>query len=86
MVVLTKMSDLTNSVAWQALEKHKIATWQTKRTHLRSLFEAEPQRAQTFSLQAADLWIDYSKNLVSTETIELLLDLAHAPWRDRVAR
>lgn len=72
------MSDLTDSVAWQALSKHKQTVWDVRRTHLRQLFADEPQRAETLSLPAASLWLDYSKNLVSAETIELLLDLAHS--------
>jgi glucose-6-phosphate isomerase len=68
------MSDVTNSVAWQALDKHKQ---QFGRTHLRRLFADDPQRAESMSLQAGDWWLDYSKNLATPETVNLLLDLAH---------
>ncbi len=68
------MSDLTTSVAWQALEKHKQ---QFGRTHLRQLFAEDSERASVMSLQAGDWWFDCSKNLVTVETVNLLLDLAH---------
>jgi glucose-6-phosphate isomerase len=68
------MSDVTNSVAWQALDKHKQ---QFGRTHLRRLFADDPQRAESMSLQTGDWWLDYSKNLATPETVNLLLDLAH---------
>ena len=69
------MSDVTNSVAWQALDKHKQ---QFGRTHLRQLFADDPQRAKTMSLQAGDWYLDYSKNLATSETVDLLLDLAQS--------
>jgi len=68
------MSDLSNSVAWRALENHRQ---QFGRTHLRHLFEQEPDRAKNLSVQAVDWWLDYSKNLVTAETLDLLFDLAH---------
>lgn len=68
------MADLTQSVAWRALSKHRE---NFGRTHLRQLFEQETDRAECFSLPAADWWLDYSKNLITQETLDLLLDLAH---------
>ncbi|MDB5171103.1 MAG: Glucose-6-phosphate isomerase [Candidatus Saccharibacteria bacterium] len=67
------MSELTGSEPWKALQAHKQAV---ERTHMRDLFAGNPERAKQFSVQAADLWIDYSKNLITDETLNLLLDLA----------
>jgi len=59
--------------SWQALLAHhqRIGT-QT----LRELFAADPQRGSRFSLEAAGLYLDYSKNRIDAETIRLLLALA----------
>ncbi len=43
---------------------------------MRSMFEADPGRAQSFSLLLDDLLLDYSKNRITTRTMELLVDLA----------
>jgi glucose-6-phosphate isomerase len=60
---------------WQALERH----WdQVKDLHLRDLFASDPRRAETMTLEAAGLYVDYSKNRVTDETLRLLFDLAHA--------
>ncbi len=67
------MSELTDKTSWRALQAHKQAFGQT---HMRDLFLSHPGRAEEFSLQAADLWIDYSKNLITGETLKLLQDLA----------
>jgi glucose-6-phosphate isomerase len=67
------MTPLQNHPIWQELQDHK-ATMEPRQ--LRDLFEADPQRADRFSTQAVDLWLDYSKNLLSPETVRLLLELA----------
>lgn len=61
--------------AWTALERHftKVSD-----LHLRELFAADPERASRFSLQVDDLFIDYSKHRITTETFTLLLALADA--------
>ncbi len=46
--------------------------------HLRELFAADENRAETFSLTACDLLVDYSKNRITAETMELLAALAEA--------
>ena len=43
---------------------------------MRALFERDPARFQTFSLEAAGLFLDYSKNLIGTDTIDMLCALA----------
>jgi glucose-6-phosphate isomerase len=59
--------------AWQALATHyqKI-----KEVHLRTLFAQDPTRGKRFTLEAAGLYLDYSKHRVTDETLRLLLRLA----------
>jgi glucose-6-phosphate isomerase len=60
---------------WRALEAHhaKIAP-----LHLRQLFAEDPARAERFSAEGAGLFLDYSKNRITTETLSLLRRLAEA--------
>jgi glucose-6-phosphate isomerase len=59
--------------AWKALASH----YRTARTwHLRDLFADDPQRGSRFTAQAAGLFLDYSKNRVTDQTLKLLLQLA----------
>jgi len=44
--------------------------------HLRELFAADPERGTRFTLEAAGLYLDYSKNRIDAETIRLLIALA----------
>src|SRR5580692_13105834 len=64
---------LTALPALQALEKHSAAI---REVHLRELFAKDPGRAGRFSVEAEGLFLDYSKNRITAETISLLLDLA----------
>ena len=59
--------------AWKALERHhaKIAG-----RHLRYLFAEDPGRGERLTAEAAGLYLDYSKNRVTDETLSLLIDLA----------
>ncbi len=60
---------------WKELSSH----WkQTEDLHLRDLFAADAQRAETFSITACDLLLDYSKNRITSETVEKLVALAEA--------
>ncbi|MFF8970799.1 glucose-6-phosphate isomerase [Streptomyces sp. NPDC014995] len=71
------MSDtpkLTLRPEWAALEDHR-AHWHA---HLRELFAADPGRAQRYVARVGDLRIDYSKHLVTDETLALLRELAAA--------
>jgi glucose-6-phosphate isomerase len=61
--------------AWKALEEHRR---KSEGLHLRQLFDADPERASRLSLEACGLYLDYSKNLVTDETLPLLLDLAES--------
>ena len=67
------MGTTQTSEAWRALERHQQ---QLHQHQLRDLFAQDPARATTFSVQAADLWIDYSKNLLTAETLQLLIRVA----------
>jgi glucose-6-phosphate isomerase len=58
--------------AWTALERHHS---QIVGRHLRELFAADPGRADRFTVEAAGLTFDYSKNRISEETVRLLLQL-----------
>ena len=60
--------------AWKALKDHQQ---QMRSTHLRELFNQDPQRFDKFSLRLDDILFDYSKNLATAETLELLTRLAH---------
>ena len=64
---------LTKRKAWTALKAHykKIQA-----THLRKLFAADPKRGERLSLEAVGIYLDYSKNLITEQTIKLLLNLA----------
>jgi glucose-6-phosphate isomerase len=64
---------LTQLPAWQALERHYR---QIKSRHLRELFEDDSQRAERFSVSGAGLYMDYSKNRITEETLSLLVQLA----------
>jgi glucose-6-phosphate isomerase len=65
---------LTERSEWKALESHAT---QMKEVHLRDLF-AEAGRAAQFSLEAEDLLLDYSKNRITAETMDLLVNLAES--------
>ncbi|MFF1438808.1 glucose-6-phosphate isomerase [Streptomyces sp. NPDC058295] len=57
---------------WTALKDHR-ARWQTD---LRELFATDPERAERYVVRVGDLRIDFSKNLVTDETLALLRELA----------
>jgi glucose-6-phosphate isomerase len=59
--------------SWQALEQHHAAIGER---HLRDLFADDPDRGERLSAEAAGIYLDYSKNRVTDETIRLLLELA----------
>jgi glucose-6-phosphate isomerase len=67
------MSKLTQSPTWQALIKHQQ---ELSLTTMRELFAREPKRAEHFSLKVGDIFLDYSKNKITQETMVMLLKLA----------
>ncbi|OIK04577.1 glucose-6-phosphate isomerase [Streptomyces monashensis] len=66
---------LNQTPEWTALAKHRE---ELADTHLRELFAAEPGRGAGYTLQVGDLYVDYSKHLVTDETLRLLRELADA--------
>ena len=64
---------MTTQPAWQALESQRESL-----PHLRDLFASDPARAEKFQIEAAGIFFDYSKNLITAETIAHLVDLANA--------
>ena len=78
----TNETPLTQRPAWRALEEH----YQSARNlHLRALFAGDPQRGERFAVEAAGIYLDYSKNRVTGETMRLLLDLAQSSGlRERI--
>ncbi|WP_327690471.1 glucose-6-phosphate isomerase [Streptomyces tubercidicus] len=68
-------SRLDQMPEWTALGKHRE---QLAEVHLRELFERDPARAGRYTLQVGDLHLDYSKHLVTDETLGLLRELAAA--------
>ena len=59
--------------AWQALQKHYEAI---RGLHLRALFTDDPMRGERMTAEAAGVYLDYSKNRVTDETLKLLIGLA----------
>lgn len=68
------MSPLRNSEIKDLLSTHKK---EIEKTSMRMLFEKDPERFKRFSLCIQDLVFDYSKNLITEKTMELLVKLAH---------
>ncbi|ALO93105.1 Glucose-6-phosphate isomerase [Streptomyces hygroscopicus subsp. limoneus] len=66
---------LNQTPEWTALAKHREELADTR---LRDLFAADPARGTGYTLQVGDLYIDYSKHLVTDETLRLLRELAAA--------
>ncbi|MGW6742905.1 glucose-6-phosphate isomerase [Streptomyces sp. NPDC055025] len=66
---------LNRTPEWNALGKHRE---QLGQTHLRELFAADPARGTGYTLRVGDLYLDYSKHLVTDETLALLRELAAA--------
>src|SRR6476646_7105110 len=69
----TATKTVTALPAWKALSAHfqKI-----DRLHLRELFAQDPKRGERLTVEAAGLYLDYSKNRITNETLALLLQLA----------
>ncbi|MCC2680472.1 MAG: glucose-6-phosphate isomerase [Nitrosospira multiformis] len=67
------ITPLTQRPAWKALEAHYQAI---KGMHMRQLFADDPKRGERFTAEAVGLYLDYSKNRVTDETLHLLVQLA----------
>lgn len=66
--------DVTTLPAWQALKDHREAM---QNFSMREAFNADPKRFNEFTLSSAGLFLDYSKNLITAETRQLLVNLAN---------
>jgi len=78
------MASLTRSPAWKALKAHHK---ELSGVHMRELFAQDPKRFEKFSLRLGDLLLDYSKNIVTEQTMRLLFDLARETGvREHAAR
>ena len=64
---------LTQLAIWKELQQHYQ---QIKDLHLRDLFQRDPERGKRFSFQAVGLYVDFSKQRITEETLRLLVELA----------
>ncbi len=64
---------LTERAAWKGLQAHYL---KTRASHLRELFAGDPQRGERLAAEAAGIYLDYSKNRITADTMKLLLQLA----------
>ena len=71
----TPMNMLTTSREWLALQAHRE---DIQSVHLRRLFADDPARAARFSIEAAGVFLDYSKNRITAATMAALMALARA--------
>jgi glucose-6-phosphate isomerase len=82
-----KPAPLTRLPAWRALQEHHRSAAGLR---LRELFDQDPARFEKFSLRCGDILLDYSKHLITADTLHLLLQLAHSrdlpAWIDRLFR
>ncbi|NER10194.1 glucose-6-phosphate isomerase [Muriicola jejuensis] len=65
--------DPTTTEAWKRLADHY---GKTKNSHLKDLFDQDPERAKRFSIRWSDFFLDFSKNRIDDTTLDLLLGLA----------
>src|SRR5262245_16079245 len=81
-IMATTLVPLTQRPAWQALQAHHAKVGDL---HLRQLFAGDPGRVQRFTAEGGGLFLDYSKNRITDETLKLLLQLAEeCALRDRI--
>jgi glucose-6-phosphate isomerase len=69
----TPVQSISSRDAWKALEAHQQKIGEL---HLRKLFTEDPKRGERFAIEAAGIYLDYSKNRITDETLKLLLQLA----------
>src|SRR5262245_43458665 len=71
--VAEEIKPLTERKAWKELAAHSQTI---RESHLRDLFANDPGRGERLTVEAAGLFLDYSKNRITDQTLRLLLDLA----------
>ena len=80
--ISTELVPLTARPAWKALEAHYKTI---RETHLRTLFAGDATRGERLTAEGAGIFLDYSKNRVTDETLALLFRLAETSGlRDRI--
>ena len=79
------MSELTQTSQWKKLAVHAE---EMKQVHMRDLFAENPDRFNEFSTHFNDILIDYSKNIITKDTMTMLMDLARerdvSGWTERM--
>ena len=83
MSTTTSVPPLRERPAWSALEQHYQ---QIRGLHLRELFADDASRGERLTAEGAGLFLDYSKNRVTDETLKLLVELARAVRPGRAHR
>jgi glucose-6-phosphate isomerase len=79
---MSSVTTISSSPEWDALERHRRELGDVQ---LRELFASDPGRHPALTAEAGDLFIDYSKNLITSETMGLLVALAErAGLRERI--
>lgn len=82
MNMTTSIKPLTKRAAWNALEAHSKTI---QSLHLRTLFADDPKRGERMTAEAAGIYLDYSKNRITDETLKLLIQLAEeSGLRERI--
>ena len=82
-MTVARIAPLVERQAWKALGAHHK---NVREQHLRTLFSDDPTRGERMTAEAAVIFLDYSKNLITDETIELLMRLAEeSGLRARIA-
>ena len=79
---MTKSIPLSDRPAWKALQAHHQ---QIQGKHLKQLFVEDPQRGERFTAETGGIFLDYSKNRITDETLKLLIQLAEeSGLRERI--
>ena len=68
-----RIQSLNKRKAWKALQAHHA---KVRDFHLRDLFADDPKRGERMTAEAVGLFLDYSKNLITDDTVKLLAELA----------
>lgn len=68
---------LTSTPEWRALAEQRDSL---KKTSMRSLFASDPERSNRYCIEGAGLALDFSKNLITDETLAALISLARQRW------
>lgn len=79
------MPSIRSTDTWKALENHHASM---EKLHMRDLFSEDPDRFEKFTIRFGDMLLDYSKNRITVETMDLLIDLAGEAdvkgWREKM--